>query len=114
MAIALFIIGILLLIFLYRVWTAVFLQLKIANHIKKETRILNAIEPMLNTGRLFARTTIQQTMLLSEMLAWSPIGSHEHDDSLDAVAGALVMTPSSTRALTNRVGLIKANIDFKI
>lgn len=34
MAITLFIIGILLLIFLYRVWTAVFLQLKIANHIK--------------------------------------------------------------------------------
>ena len=34
MAITLFIIGILLLIFLYRVWTAVFLQLKIANYIK--------------------------------------------------------------------------------
>ena len=88
--------------------------IQIANHIKKEIRILNAIEPMLNTGRLFARTTIQQTMLLSEMSAWSPIGSHEHDDGLDAVAGALVMTPSSTRALTNRAGLIKANTDFKI
>lgn len=34
MAITLFIIGILLLIFLYRVWVAIFLQLKIAEHIK--------------------------------------------------------------------------------
>lgn len=34
MAITLFIIGILLLIFLYRVWTVIFLQLKTAKHIK--------------------------------------------------------------------------------
>ena len=87
---------------------------QIANHTKKETRILNAIEPMLTTGRLFARNTIQQTMLLSEMLAWSPIGSKEHDDGLDAVAGALAMTPVSTRALTNHIGLIRANTEFKI
>ena len=88
--------------------------IQITNHTKKETRILNAIEPMLTTGRLFAKNTIQQTMLLSEMLAWSPIGSKEHDDGLDAVAGALAMTPTPTRALTNRVCSIKANTDFKI
>ena len=88
--------------------------IQIANHTKKETRILNAIEPMLTTGRLFAKNTIQQTMLLSEMLAWSPLGSKEHDDGLDAVAGALAMTPTPTRTLTNRICSIKANTDFKI
>ncbi len=84
---------------------------QIANHIK---RILNAVEPMLTTGRLFARNTIQQTMLLSEMLAWSPIGSSEHDDGLDAIAGALAMTPIPIRPLTNHIGLIKANTEFNI
>lgn len=87
---------------------------RISNNIKKETRILNSIEPMLNTGRLFAKNAIRQTMFLSEMLAWSPIGSKEHDDGLDAVAGALAMTPIPTRTLINHAGLIKANTDFKI
>ena len=87
---------------------------QIANHIKKETRILNAVEPMLTTGRLFARNTIQQTMLLSEMLAWSPLCSAEHDDGLDAIAGALAMTPIPIRPLTNHIGLIKANTEFNI
>lgn len=87
---------------------------QIANHAKKETRILNAIEPLLTTGRLFVRNTIKQSMLLSEMLAWSPVGSIEHDDGLDAVAGALAMLPIPIKPLINRVCLIKANTDFKI
>ena len=88
--------------------------IQIANHTKKETRILNAVEPMLTTGRLFVRNTIKQTMLLSEMLAFSPIGSKEHDDGLDALAGALVMQPSPIRPLIMRNGLIKANTEFKV
>ena len=87
---------------------------QIANHTKKETRILNAIEPMLTTGRLFVRNTIKQSMLLSEMLAWTPMGSKEHDDGLDALAGALAMTASPIRPLINHTGLIKANTEFKI
>lgn len=87
---------------------------QITNHTKKETRILNAVEPMLTTGRLFVRNTIKQSMLLSEMLAWSPLGSMEHDDGLDALAGALAMTPSPIRPLINRTGFIRANTDFKI
>ena len=87
---------------------------QISNHTKKETRILNAIEPMLNTGRLYMHTRIQQTMLLSEMLAWSPIGSAEHDDGLDAVAGALAMNPTSIKPVITHGGLIKANTEFKI
>lgn len=88
--------------------------IQISNHAKKETRILNTVEPMLTTGRLFMRNTIKQSMLLSEMLAWSPIGSKEHDDGLDAVAGALSMSPVPIRPITNNIGLIKANTEFKI
>ncbi|MBR5904094.1 MAG: hypothetical protein IKZ49_01005 [Alphaproteobacteria bacterium] len=88
--------------------------IQISNHTKKEQRILNAIEPMLNTGRLFMNEKIKQTMLLSEMLAWSPIGSVEHDDGLDAVAGALNMMPTPTKPINNHNRIIKANTDFKI
>ena len=88
--------------------------IQIANHIKKETRILNAVEPMLNTGRLYMQETIKQTMLLSEMLSWTPLGSKEHDDGLDAVAGALSMQPIPIRPSQNRNMLIKANTEFKI
>ena len=88
--------------------------IQISNHTKKETRILNAIEPILNTGRLFAHNRIKQTFLLSEMLAWSPIGSAEHDDGLDAVAGALAMIPNPIRPIVYNNGFIKANTEFKI
>ena len=87
---------------------------QISNHTKKETRILNAIEPMLTTGRLFVRNTVKQSMLLSEMLSWTPCGSKEHDDGLDAVSGALTMMPLPIRPLVNQTGLIKANTEFKI
>ncbi len=88
--------------------------LPISNHTKKETRILNAIEPILTTGRLYMRNKIKQTMLLSEMLAWSPIGSVEHDDGLDAVSSALTMMPCPVHALNTCSKIIKANTDFKI
>jgi len=52
--------------------------------------------------------------LLSEMLAWTPIGSTEHDDGLDAVAGALMMNPGTIRPVTFGNKLIHANTDFKI
>ena len=87
---------------------------QISNHTKKETRILNALEPMLNTGRLFMHTRIKQTALLSEMLAWTPIGSFEHDDGLDALSGALAMSPIPTRPIPNHLGFIKANTEFKL
>jgi len=86
----------------------------ISNHIKKETRILNAVEPLLNTGRLYMHNSIKQTILLSEMLAWTPIGSAEHDDGLDAVAGALTMTPHGIKSALNKSVIMKANTEFKI
>lgn len=87
---------------------------QISNHVKKETRILNAIEPVLNTGRLYMHEKIKQTMFLSEMLAWTPMGSNEHDDGLDAVAGALAMNPYPVRAINHRNQIIRANTDFKV
>ena len=87
---------------------------KISNHTKKETRILNALEPMLTTGRLFMHNSIKQTTLLSEMLAWTPIGSIEHDDGLDAVAGALSMTPVPVRPLHACANIVHAQTEFKI
>ena len=88
--------------------------LPISNHTKKETRILNALEPMLATGRLYMHNKIRQTMLLSEMLAWSPIGSVEHDDGLDAIAGALSMMPCPVHPLNTYKQSIKANTEFAI
>ena len=88
--------------------------LQIANHTKKETRILNAIEPILNAGRLYMHERVKQTMLLSEMLAWTPMGSNEHDDGLDAVAGALTMNPYPVRAINQRNQIIHANTYFKV
>lgn len=87
---------------------------QISNHTKKETRILNAVEPLLSTGRLFMHNQIKRTMLLSEMLAWTPMGSTEHDDGLDAVAGALSMSPCPIRPLANTLTQIRANTEFKI
>nr|MBQ0091467.1 hypothetical protein [Candidatus Enterousia merdequi] len=88
--------------------------LPISNHTKKETRILNSLEPMLASGRLYMHNKIKQTMLLSEMLAWSPIGSVEHDDGLDAIAGALSMTPCSVHPINSHQKLITANTEFTI
>ncbi len=86
----------------------------ISNHTKKETRILNALEPLLSTGHLYMHEKIKQTMLPSEMLAWTPIGTKEHDDGLDAVAGAVSMMPTPSRAYTKTTRQIRANTEFKI
>ena len=87
---------------------------QISNHIKKETRILNSIEPILTTGRLYMHERIKQTMLLSEMLAWTPMGSNEHDDGLDALSGALSMNPCPIRPFNQHVQILHANTEFKL
>ena len=87
---------------------------QIANHTKKETRILNAIEPLLTTGHLYMHERIKQTVLLSEMLAWTPMGSKEHDDGLDALAGAVSVMPAPIRPINYSQKLIQANTEFQI
>ncbi len=87
---------------------------QISNHINKETRILNALEPLLSTGHLYMHEGIKQTMLLSEMLAFTPVGSKEHDDGLDALAGAVSMMPTPIRTFNKPTIQIRANTDFKV
>lgn len=86
----------------------------VINTRNKETRILDAIEPTLATGRMHAHTRIRQSPLMSEMLGWSPIGGAGHDDGLDAVAGAIAATPIPVRAIGARVPTYHANTKFKL
>lgn len=86
----------------------------ITNSRRKEDRILDAIEPLLTTGRLYAHRRITQTPFISEMLAWTPIGGGEHDDGLDAVAGAILCSPVPIRAIGTNVRPFVANTEFKL
>ena len=87
---------------------------KIINHQRKETRILDAIEPVLTAGRLHAHVRIQSTPLIAEMLGWTPVGTIGHDDGLDALAGAICAQPIPVRPLGRSAQIFSANTDFKI
>ncbi len=87
---------------------------KIINHTNKETRILDAIEPILSSGRMYAHRRVQSTPLIAEMLGWTPIGGTTHDDGLDAVAGAMCAVPIPMRPLGGHAQTFSANTDFKI
>ena len=84
----------------------------ISNSRHKQDRILDAIEPLLSTGRLYAHRRITQTPIMSEMLAWTPTGNTEHDDGLDAIAGAISAQPIGLRPIGH--GLYTANTKFNI
>ena len=86
---------------------------QISNSRNKELRILDAIEPMLTTGRLYAHSRVATTPLFAEMMGWSPIGAAGHDDGIDAVAGALSITPAAIRTPTS-TGAYRANTDFNV
>lgn len=87
---------------------------RVSNTKSKSERILNAIEPVLTTGRLHAHVRIQQTPLLAEMLGWTPMGSTAHDDGLDAVAGAIAQTPTPVRPQGGVIRTFSANTNFTI
>jgi len=87
---------------------------KIINHQRKEDRILDAIEPLLTTGRLYAHERIKSTPLLAEMLGWSPMMPYQNDDGLDAVAGALRLQATPIRTLSAAMGTLKARTEFKV
>jgi len=86
----------------------------ITNSRRKQDRIIDAIEPLLSMGRLYAHRRITQTPFISEMLAWSPMGGTEHDDGLDAVSGAITGTPVVLHPIGNSFARYTANTDFKI
>lgn len=88
---------------------------RIQNSKSKNDRILDAIEPLLSTGRLYAHERTRATPLISEMLGWSPVGVHGvHDDGLDAVAGAIAQIPIPVRALGTVTRTFSANINFSV
>ena len=86
----------------------------ITNSRRKEDRILDALEPLMSTGRLFAHRRITQTPFVAEMLSWSPLGGGEHDDGLDAVSGAIACPPTPVRPAFSSGARYTANTDFKI
>lgn len=87
---------------------------KITNNRNKSDRILDAIEPLLTSGHLYAHTRIRQTPLVAEMLGWSPIGGVGHDDGLDALAGAIAQTPIVLRPSGVVSRPVYANTNFTI
>jgi len=86
---------------------------KIINSARKETRILDAIEPLLGTGRLYIHERIQRTPLVDEMADWSPAATVNRDDGLDAIAGALRMNPIPIRA-RGAVRMMTAKTEFPL
>ena len=86
----------------------------VSNHHNKETRILDSIEPILTTGRMYAHRRIQSTPLISEMIGWAPYGYVGHDDGLDAVAGAICAIPTPVRPLGQSVRPFSANTEFNV
>jgi hypothetical protein len=88
---------------------------KIINHQNKELRIIDAIEPLLGTGRLHAHDRIRETRFLFEMLGWAPnTGGCGHDDGLDAVAGALRTNACPLRPAASTFRPITAKTDFNV
>lgn len=87
---------------------------KITNSRNKADRILDAIEPLLTSGHLYAHMRVRQTPLISEMLGWSPIGGVGHDDGLDALAGAISTTPIVIRPMGRAPQTFYANTQFSV
>ncbi|MCL2338430.1 MAG: hypothetical protein FWC51_00555 [Proteobacteria bacterium] len=87
---------------------------KIVSHQSKEKRILDAIEPLLSTGRLFAHERIRRTKLMTEMEEWMPDIGGNHDDGIDAIAGALMAAPIAVRPRGQMFLPLSAGTEFKV
>lgn len=87
---------------------------RISNNRAKSDRILDAIEPVLSMGRLYAHIRVSRTPLLSEMLGWTPLGCNVHDDGLDAVAGAIVQVPIPIHPVGGTSRIFSANTNFQV
>ena len=87
---------------------------RIVNNKRKSDRIIDTIEPILSTGRLYCSSRLRTTPLLSEMMGWAPSGYAGHDDGIDAVAGAIAATPIPIRPIGCTSQIYSANTKFKI
>ncbi len=88
--------------------------MRVANNKNKADRIIDTIEPLLSTGRLYCASRVQSTPLLAEMMGWSPVGTGIHDDGIDAISGAIVAPPVPIRPIGRAVNIYSANTKFKI
>lgn len=59
----------------------------------KNKRILEAIEPPLNSGTLWAHVSVLDGPAYSQMREWNPSVAQQPDDDLDSLAGAITETP---------------------
>ena len=87
---------------------------KITNSQNKETRILDAIEPFLTTGRLYMHHRVRTSLLCAEMADWTPMGGATHDDGLDALAGAIRINPTPVRATGGHPPIFTATTNFNV
>ena len=87
---------------------------RVVNNKRKSDRIIDTIEPILSTGRLYCASRVKTTPLLAEMIGWSPVGYTGHDDGLDALAGAISSTPVPIRPMGRATQIYSANTKFKI
>ena len=87
---------------------------RIVNNKRKSDRIIDTLEPILSTGRLYCAMRVKNTPLLAEMIGWSPIGGTTHDDGLDAVAGAISTMPVPISPIGRSKQIYSANTKFTI
>ena len=65
----------------------------------KNVRILEAIEPILNSGMLWAHVSVLDGKAFAQMRDFNPSIKDQTDDHLDAVAGAITDTPERLREI---------------
>ena len=87
---------------------------RVVNNKNKSDRIIDTIEPLLSTGRLYCASRVRSTPLLAEMMGWSPSGYTTHDDGIDAVAGAICALPNPVHPMGRPAQIYSANTKFKI
>lgn len=59
----------------------------------KQKRILDALEPPLLSGFLWAHESVLNSSAIEQMRTFNPELSHQKDDYLDSLAGAILQTP---------------------
>lgn len=86
----------------------------VVNNKRKSDRIIDTIEPVLSTGRLYCASRVGSTPLFAEMIGWSPVAYTTHDDGIDAVAGAILAPPTPVHPFARAGRTFVGNTSFTI
>lgn len=62
--------------------------------VRKEIRILEALEPLMSSGMLWAHVDVLNGPMWDQMRDWNPAATNQPDDYLDAGAGAVTDQPA--------------------